>query len=85
MAILINLKSAGAVMSVYIHKAIIDWILLLVGCAGLFLTVAAVVVHEDYLFEKVRRCPVDGGVNGPQDHRQGFIHKNEHNAHLREA
>lgn len=85
MAILITLRSAGAVIPVYIHKAKIDWILLLVGCADLFLTVAAVVVHKDYLFEKVRRCLVDGRVNGPQDHRQGFIHKNEHNAHLREA
>lgn len=85
MDILINLKSAGPVMPVYIHKAIIDWILELVGCEDLFLTVAAVVVHQDYLFEKVRWCPVDGGVNGPQDHRQGFIHENEHNAHLREV
>lgn len=64
-------------MAVYIQKAIIDWILL-------FLTIAAVVVHQDYLFEKVRRRPVDGGVDGAQDHREGFIHKNEHNAHLRE-
>lgn len=66
-------------------KHIIDWILLLVGCADLLLTVAAVVVHKDYLLEKVGRRPVDGRVNGPQDHRQGFIHENEHNAHLGEA
>lgn len=72
-------------MTVYIHKAVIDWILLLAGCADRFLTVAAVVVHKDYLFEKVRWRPVDGGMNRPQDHRQGFIHENEHNAHLREA
>lgn len=72
-------------MPAYIPKTIIDWIVLLADWADLFLTVAAVVVHQDYLFEKVRRRPVDGGVNGPQDHRQGFIHKNEHNADLREV
>lgn len=51
----------------------------------MFLTVIAVVVHQDYLFEKVWRRPVDGWVNGPQDDGQGFIHKNEHDAHLREV
>lgn len=50
----------------------------------MFLTVIAVVVHQDYLFEKMWRRPVDGRVNGPQNDRQGFIHKNEDNAHLRE-
>lgn len=49
------------------------------------LTIIAVVVHQDYLFEQVGRCPVDGRVNRPQNDRQGFIHKNEHNAHLREV
>lgn len=49
------------------------------------LTVIAVVVYQDYLFKKVGRCPVDGRVYGPQDDRQGFIHKNEHNAHLRKV
>lgn len=49
------------------------------------LTVIAVVIHQDYLFEKVGWCPVDGRVNGPQDYRQGFIHKYKHNAHLRKV
>lgn len=49
------------------------------------LTVIAVVIHQDYLFEQVGGCPVDGRVNRPQDDRQGFVHKNEHNAHLGEV
>lgn len=57
-----------------------------VRCAGqMLLTTIAVVVHQDYLFEKVGGCPLDGRVNRPQDDGQGFIHKNEHNAHLREV
>lgn len=51
----------------------------------MFLTVIAVVVHQDYLLEEVRGRPVDGRVNRPQDDGQGFIHKDEHNAHLREV
>ncbi len=51
----------------------------------MLLTVIAVVVHQDYLFEKVGGRPVDGRVNGPQDDGQGLIHENEHNAHLREV
>lgn len=51
----------------------------------MFFTVIAVVVHQDYLFEKVWWCPVDGWVDGPQDDGQGFVHKNEHDAHLREV
>lgn len=81
MAILINLKTAGGGCHGCLHSESHNWW----DFVDLFLTVAAVVVHQDYLFEKVGRRPVDGGVNGPQDHRQGFIHKNEHNAHLREV
>lgn len=51
----------------------------------MLLTVIAVVVHQDYLLEKGGGRPVDSGVNGPQDDGQGFIHKDEHNAHLREV
>lgn len=51
----------------------------------MLLTVIAVVVHQDYLLEKRGGRPVDSGVNGPQDDGQGFIHKDEHNAHLREV
>lgn len=51
----------------------------------MLLTVIAVVVHQDDLFEQVGGRPVDGRVNGPQDDGKGFIHKNEHNAHLREV
>lgn len=51
----------------------------------MLLTVIAVVVDQDYLFEKVGGRPVDGRVNGPQNDGQGFIHKNEHNAHLRKV
>lgn len=51
----------------------------------MLLTVIAVVVDQDYLFKEKGGRPVDGGVNGPQDDRQGLIHKNEHNAHLREV
>lgn len=49
------------------------------------LTIIAVVIDQDYLFEKVGRRPVDSRVNGPQDDGQGFIHKNEHYAHLRKV
>lgn len=49
------------------------------------LTVIAVVVDQDYLFEEVGGRPVDCRVNGPQDDGQGFVHKNEHNAHLRKV
>lgn len=62
-----------------------NWILKLVYSKIRFLTVIAVVVHQDDLFEEVRGCPVDGRVNRPQDDRQGFIHEDEHNAHLREV
>lgn len=51
----------------------------------MFFTVIAVVVHQDYLFEQVWWRPVDGGVDRPLDDGQGFVHKNEHDAHLREV
>lgn len=51
----------------------------------MFFTVIAVVVHQDYLLEQVRWRPVDGGVDGAQDDGQGFVDKNEHDAHLREV
>lgn len=49
------------------------------------LTVIAVVVDQDYLFEEVGGRPVDCRMDGPQDDGQGFVHKNEHNAHLRKV
>lgn len=67
------------------HLLIEQWISQLLYYEMMLLTVIAVVVHQDNLFEEVGGRPVDGGVNGPQDDRQGFIHKNEHNAHLREV
>lgn len=51
----------------------------------MLLTVIAVVVHQDYLLKEVGGRPVDGRVDGPQDHRQGFVHEDEHDAHLREV
>lgn len=51
---------------------------------SMLLTVIAVVVHQDYLFQKVGGRPFNGRVYGPQDDGQGFIHKNENNADLRE-
>lgn len=51
----------------------------------MLLTVIAVVVNKDDLFEKVGWRPVDGRVNRPQDDGKRFIDKNKHNAHLGEV
>ena len=49
------------------------------------LTVTAVVIHQDDLLEQVRRCALDGRVDGTQQHGERFIDKDEHDAHLWEA
>lgn len=46
------------------------------------LTAVAVVVHQDDLLEQVSRCVIDHAVYGAQDHRQSFIHKDEHHRDL---
>lgn len=49
----------------------------------MILTAAAVVVHQNDLFEQVRRSPLDGCVDGAQQHRQGLVDKDEDDAKLR--
>ena len=48
-------------------------------------TVVAVVIHQDDLLEKVGGRPVHGRVNGAQDDGRGLVHKDEHDADLREV
>lgn len=46
-------------------------------------TAVAVVVHQDYLLEQVRRRVVDDAVDRAQDHRQGLVHEDEDHGDLR--
>lgn len=48
-------------------------------------TAVAVVVHQDDLLQQVNRRVVDDAVNGSQDHRQGFVHKDEDHRDLWEV
>lgn len=49
------------------------------------LTAVTVVVHQDDLFEHVCWRVVDHTVDGPQDHRQSLVHKNEDHRDLRKV
>lgn len=49
----------------------------------MILTAAAVVVHQYDLFEQVRWSPLDGCVDGAQQHGQGLVDKDEDDAKLR--
>lgn len=51
----------------------------------MLLTVVTVVVNQDDLFEEVGGGPVHGRVDGTQDDGQGLVHKDKHNANLREV
>lgn len=46
-------------------------------------TIITVIINQNNLFEQVSRSPVNGWMNGAQNHREGFINKYEYNADLR--
>ena len=49
------------------------------------LTAATVVVHQYDLFEQVGGRPLDGSVDGTQQHRQSFVDKDEDDTELRKV
>lgn len=51
----------------------------------LLLTVVAVVVHQDDLFEQVSRRVIDGRVDGAQDDRQRLVDEDEDEGDLRKV
>lgn len=49
------------------------------------LTAVAVVIHQYDLFEQVGRSPLDGRVDGAQQHGQGLVDENKDDAERREV
>lgn len=49
----------------------------------MILTAVAVVVYQYDLFEQVWWSPLDGRVDGAQQHRQGLVDEDEDDAELR--